>query len=168
MRELWRRKAIKRGVVLAVLALVLSGGLFALRTVPQVHADAFTGCHGRQLASAQTSASGYTLTVAVIAQFGDGGEFGTGYCGSMKTSATMSVPASGVGGTLTVTLVGDTTGSVSNTYQFPDASPSGGYTFTEYSPSSGPKCGVGTATFTSSTGLTLTATTSSACPNGKK
>src|SRR5215472_4746656 len=128
MRGLWRSKAIKRGVMLAILALVLSGGLFALRTVPKVHADAYTGCHGKQLASAQTSASGYTLTVAVIAQFGNGGEFGTGYCGSMKTSATMSVPASGVGGTLTVTLTGDTTGSVSNSYQFPNASPSGGYT----------------------------------------
>jgi hypothetical protein len=168
MRGLWRHRAIKRGVILAIVALLLSGGLFALRTLPQVHADAFTGCHGKQMASAQTSTSGYTLTVAVIDQFGNGGEFGTGYCGSMKTSATMSVPASGAGGTLTVTLVGDTTGSVSNSYQFPDASPSGGYTFTEYSPSAGPKCGVGTATFTSSTGLTLSATTSSACPGGKK
>jgi hypothetical protein len=168
MRGLWRRKAIKLGLVLAILALVLSGGLFAMRTLPQVHADAFTGCHGKQVASAQDSASGYTLTVAVIAQFGNGGEFGTGYCGSMKTSATMSVPASGVGGTLTVTLVGDTTGSVTNSYPFPNASPSGGYTFTEYSPSSGPKCGVGTATFTSSTVLTLSATTNSACPGGKK
>jgi hypothetical protein len=164
MRGLRRRKAIKRGVMLAILALVLSGGLFALRTLPQVHADAFTGCHGKQLATSQTSASGYTLTVAVVAQFGNGGEFGTGYCGSMKTSATMSVPAGSVGGTLTVTIVGDTTGSLSNSYNFPNASPSGGYTFTEYSPSAGPKCGVGTATFTSSTGLTLSATTNKACP----
>jgi hypothetical protein len=164
MPQLWRRKAIKRGVVLAIVALVLSGGLFALRTLPQVHADAFTGCHGKQLATAQTSSGGYTLTVAVIAQYGNGGEFGTGYCGSMKTSAIMSVPAGGAGGTLTVTLVGDTTGSVSNSYQFPNASPSGGYTFTEYSPSAGPKCGVGTATFISSTGLTLSATTNKACP----
>jgi hypothetical protein len=168
MRGLWRRTAIKWGVVLAIVALVLSGGLFALRTLPQVHADAFTGCHGVQLASAQTSASGYTLTVSVIAQFGNGGEFGTGYCGSMKTSATFSVPASGAGGTLTVTLVGDTTGSVSNSFQFPNASASGGYTFTENSPSAGSKCGVGTATFTSSTGLTLSATTNSGCATGKK
>jgi hypothetical protein len=168
MRGLWRRKAIKWGVVLVILTFVLSGGLFALRTLPQAHADAFTGCHGVQLASSQTSASGYILTVSVVAQFGDGGEFGTGYCGSMKTSATLSVPASGAGGTLTVTLVGDTTGSVSNSFQFPDASASGGYTFTEYSPSAGAKCGVGTATFTSSTALTLSATTNSACASGKK
>jgi len=168
MRGLWQRKAIKRGMVLAILALVLSGGLFALRTLPQAHADPFTGCHGVQLASSQTSASGYTLTVAVVAQFGNGGEFGTGYCGSMKTVATLSVPASGKGGTFTVTLTTDTTGSVSNSYQFPDASASGGYAFTEHSPSSGSKCGVGSATFTSSTGLTISATTNQGCANGKK
>jgi hypothetical protein len=127
------------------------------------HADAFTGCHGVQQATASTSASGYTLTVSTIAQYGDGGEFGKGYCGSIKTSATMTVPAHGIGGTLVVTLVGDTTGSKSNTYTFPDAGTSS-YTFTEYSPSAGPKCAYGTATFTITGGATLTATTHSACP----
>jgi hypothetical protein len=164
MRGLWQRKATKRGMMLTALALVLLGGFFTIRTLPQAHADAYTGCHGKQLATAQDSNSGYTLTVALVAQYGNGGEFGTGYCGSMKTSATLSVPASGAGGTLIVTLVGDTTGSLSNSYIFPDASASGGYTFTEYSPSAGPKCGVGTATFTASNGITLSATTKKACP----
>jgi hypothetical protein len=164
MRRLWQSRAVKWGTVVAVLALLVAGGVLATRAIPSAHADAFTGCHGKQLASAQSSASGYTLTVAVVAQYGNGGEFGTGYCGSMKTSATLSVPASGAGGTLTVTLVGDTTGSASNTYTFPNASSSGGYTFTEYSPSAGPKCGYGTATFSATSGLTLSATTKSVCP----
>jgi hypothetical protein len=149
------------GIFLAVSLVV--GGLFVVHAPLVAHADAFTGCYGKQLSSAQASANGYALSVAVIAQFGVGGEFGTGYCGSMKTSATLTVPANGAGGTLTVTLIGDTTGSVSNTYTFPNAGTSS-YTFTEYSPSAGPKCGTGTATFTSTAGLTLTATTNKVCP----
>jgi hypothetical protein len=164
MRTRGQTTAIKWGAALALLALLLAGGLLITRTVPSAQAAHITGCRGKQVASAQDTKNGYTLTVALIVQYGSGGEFGTGYCGSMKTSATLSVPASGAGGTLTVTLIGDTTGSTANTYTFPNASPSGGYSFTEYSPSAGPKCGTGTATFTSTAGLTLSATTTSACP----
>jgi hypothetical protein len=167
MRTLWG-KAVKWGAVLGLLAALVAGGLLFARAIPSANADAFTGCHGVQLASAQDNASGYSLTVAVAAQFGNGGEFGTAYCGSMRTVATLSVPAAGAGGTLTVTLVGDTTGSVSNTFTFPAASRTSGYTFTESSPSAGPKCAFGTATFTATTGLTLSAITTSVCPSTKK
>jgi hypothetical protein len=164
MRIFGRTRTMRWGALLAVVALLIGSGLVAFHMTSSAHAQAITGCSGKALATAQSTQSGYTLTVSLIAQFGTGGENGTGYCGSMKTSAIFSVPASGKGGPLTVSLVGSNTGTVSNTYSFPDASPSGGYTFTEYSPSAGPKCAYGTATFTSSTGLVLTATTSSACP----
>lgn len=164
MRALFQGKPIRRSLMLGILTLVITGAVFFVHSIPSAHADAHTDCRGKQVATAQSSANGYSLSVAVIAQFGTGGESGKGYCGSMKTSATMTVPAAGHGGVLAVTLVGDTTGTVTNSYNFPDASASGGYTFTEYSPSAGPKCGVGTATFTLSTGQTITATTSKACP----
>jgi hypothetical protein len=138
------------------------GGFFAFSAAPAAHAAAITGCRGKQLASAQTTANGYILTVSVVAQYGIGGDFGTGYCGSMNTSATFTVPAGGAGGPLTVTIIGSTSGPVSNTFNFPNAGTSS-YTFTENSPSIGDKCGTGTATFTSSSGLTLTATTNKAC-----
>jgi len=157
------RALIKWGVALALLAVLVVGSLFVRSTILTAHADAYTGCHGVQQATASTSANGYFLTVSTIAQYGNGGEWGKGYCGSMKTSATMTVPANGVGGTLVVTLVGDTTGSKSNTYTFPNAG-SSAYTFTDYSPSAGPKCAYGTASFTITGGVTLTATTKSACP----
>jgi len=163
LRKPWRRRAVTWGVGLALAVALAVGGFFAAGAIPSAHADAITGCRGKQLASAQSASGGYTLTVTVIAQFGIGGDFGTGYCGSMKTGATLTVPANGAGGTLVVTLVGSSTGSVSNTFSFPDAGTSS-YTFTEYSPSAGPKCGTGTATFTSTSGLTLTATTKSVCP----
>jgi hypothetical protein len=157
------RALAKWGVALALLAVLVVGSLFVRSTLRTAHADAFTGCHGVQQATASTSANGYILTVSTIAQYANGGDFGKGYCGSMKTSATMTVPANGVGGTLVVTLVGDTTGSASNTYTFPNAGTSS-YTFTEYSPSAGPKCAYGTASFAITGGATLTATTKSACP----
>jgi len=157
------RVAIMWTIAIGVTVALIGVGLFARFAIPAAHADAYTGCHGQQQATASTSANGYSLTVSTIAQYGNGGEFGKGYCGSMKTSATMTVPANGQGGTLVVTLVGDTTGSVSNTYTFPNAS-SSAYTFTEYSPSKGPKCAYGTATFTITGGGTLTATTKSTCP----
>jgi hypothetical protein len=158
-----RRALVKWGVALALLAVLVVGSLFVRSTILTAHADAYTGCHGVQQATASTSANGYILTVSTIAQYGNGGEWGKGYCGSIKTSATMTVPANGVGGTLVVTLVGDTTGSKSNTYTFPNAG-SSSYTFTEYSPSAGPKCAYGTASFTITGGATLTATTNSKCP----
>jgi hypothetical protein len=157
------RALVKWGVGLALLAVLVGGSLFLRSAMSTAHADAYTGCHGVQQATASTSANGYILTVSTIAQYGNGGEFGKGYCGSIKTSATMTVPGSGVGGTLVVTLVGDTTGSKSNTYTFPSAG-SSSYTFTEYSPSAGPKCAYGTASFTITGGAPLTATTKSACP----
>jgi hypothetical protein len=168
MRKLWRRKAVKWGAVLSLLAVLAAGGFLFSRAIPSANADAFTGCHGVQLATAQGNTSGYSLTASVVAQFGNGGEFGTAYCGSMKSVATLSVPAAGAGGTLTVTLVGDTTGSVSNTFTFPAASRTSGYSFAETSPAANPRCAVGTATFTSTTGLTISATTTSACPTSKK
>jgi len=157
------RALVKWGVALALLAVLVGGSLFVRSAMLTAHADAYTGCHGVQQATASTSANGYILTVSTIAQYGNGGEWGKGYCGSMKTSAAMTVPANGVGGTLVVTLVGDTTGSKSNTYTFPNAG-SSSYTFTEYSPSAGPKCAYGTASFTITGGATLTATTNSKCP----
>jgi hypothetical protein len=157
------RALVKWGVALVLLAVLVGGSLFVRSTILTAHADAYTGCHGVQQATASTSANGYIMTVSTIAQYGNGGEWGKGYCGSMKTSATMTVPANGVGGTLVVTLVGDTTGSKSNTYTFPNAG-SSSYAFTEYSPSAGPKCASGTASFTITGGATLTATTKSACP----
>lgn len=157
------RVAILWTIAIGVTVALIGVALFARFAIPAAHADAYTGCHGQQQATASTSANGYTLTVSTIAQYGNGGEFGKGYCGSMKTSATMTVPANGQGGNLVVTLVGDTTGPVSNTYTFPNAG-SSAYTFTEYSPSAGPKCAYGTATFTITGGGTLTATTKSTCP----
>jgi len=157
------RALVKWGVALALLAVLVVGSLFVRSTILTAHADAYTGCHGVQQATASTSANGYILTVSTVAQYGNGGEWGKGYCGSIKTSATMTVPANGAGGTLVVTLVGDTTGSKSNTYTFPNAG-SSSYTFTEYSPSAGPKCAYGTASFAITGGSTLTATTKSACP----
>jgi len=164
MQGLLQSKAIKRGTMLGILTLVVASAVFFLHAAPSAHADAHTDCIGKQLATAQDSANGYSLGVAVVAQFGRGGDAGTGYCGSMKTSATMTVPAGGLGGTLTVTLIGDTTGSVTNTYTFPNANAGSGYTFTEYSPSAGPKCGIGTATFTVSNGQVISATTKKVCP----
>src|SRR5215831_9349731 len=114
------RALVKWGAALALLAILVAGSLFLRSAMLTAHADAYTGCHGVQQATASTSANGYVLTVSVIAQYGNGGEFGKGYCGSLKTSATMTVPANGVGGTLVVTLVGDTSGSKSNSYTFPN------------------------------------------------
>jgi hypothetical protein len=145
-----------------VLALAV-GGLFAFRALPAAHADAFTGCHGVTLSSAQASASGYSLSVQLVAQYGNGGEFGTAYCGSMKTVATMTVPAGGAGGTFTVSLNEDTGTTLSNTYTFPNAGTSS-YSFTESSPAANPKCATGSATFSSTAGLVLTATTGKGCP----
>jgi hypothetical protein len=157
------RALVKWSAALALLAVLVGGSLFLRSAMSTAHADAFTGCHGVQQATASTSANGYSLTVTTFAQYGNGGEFGKGYCGSIKTSATMTVPANGIGGVLVVTLVGDTTGSKSNTYTFPNAG-SSSYTFTENSPSASPKCAYGTASFTITGGATLTATTKSACP----
>ncbi len=161
-RNLSRRRSLTLSAGVTLVIVLAISGFFTFRAAPAAHADAFTGCRGKQLASAQTSANGYILTVSVIAQYGIGGDFGTGYCGSMNTSATLTVPANGAGGSLAVTLIGDTSGSVTNTFAFPDAGTSS-YTFTENSPSLGDKCGTGTATFTSSSELTLTATTKKAC-----
>jgi hypothetical protein len=157
------RTAVTWTVAIGLTVVLVAVGLFTRFAMPAAHADAYTGCHGVQQATASSSANGYSLTVTTIAQYGNGGEFGKGYCGSMKTSATMTVPANGQGGALVVTLVGDTTGSRSNTYTFPNAG-SSAYTFTEYSPSAGPKCAYGAATFTITGGGTLTATTKSTCP----
>lgn len=157
------RAVVKWGAALALLVALVAGSLFIRSAIGTAHADAYTGCHGVQQATASTSANGYSLTVSTYAQYGNGGEFGKGYCGSIKTAATMTVPANGTGGTLVVTLVGDTTGSKSNTYTFPNAG-SSSYTFTEYSPSAGPKCAYGTASFAITGGQTLTATTKSTCP----
>lgn len=166
MRSLWQNR-IGRRLTLAAMALVvtLAFAFVATHVTPKASADAFTGCRGKVLQSATAGGGGYNLTVSLVAQFGVGGEFGTGYCGSMKTTATMSVPASGAGGGLTVTLVGSDGTSLSNSYTFPDASPSGGYSFTENSPSGGPKCAYSTATFTATTGQVFTATTKSSCPH---
>jgi hypothetical protein len=157
------RAIVKWGAALALLLALVGASLFVRSTMQTAHADAFTGCRGLLQATASTSANGYTLTVSTYAQYGIGGDFGKGYCGSIKTAATMTVPANGTGGTLVVTIDGDTTGSKSNTYTFPNAG-SSSYTFTEYSPSVGPKCAFGTASFTITGGATLTATTKSACP----
>jgi hypothetical protein len=163
MPELLQRNSVKWAAAFSLLALLVAGSVFFVGKTLVARADAYTGCHGVQEATASTSAGGYTLTVSTIAQFGNGGEFGKAYCGSMKAQVVMGVPAGGAGGVLTVTLVGDTTGSLSNSYTFPTAG-SSGYSFTEYSPSAGPKCAYSTASFAIAGGSTLTATTKSACP----
>lgn len=159
-----KRLATAAAALIVTLALVFA--FVATRAAPKASADAITGCRGNVLATATSSGSGYTLTVSVVAQFGIGGDFGKGYCGSMKTSATMTVPAAGVGGGLTVTLAGSDGTSLSNSFTFPNnTSASFSYTFTEYSPSGGPKCASGTATFAVTSGQTFTATTKSVCPH---
>jgi hypothetical protein len=162
MHQLLRRNSVKWVTAFSLLALLVAGSVFFVGKLRVARADAYTGCHGVQEATASTSAAGYTLTVTTIAQFGNGGEFGKGYCGSMKAQAIMSVPARGTGGVLTVTLAGDTTGSLSNSYNFPTAGTSR-YSFTEYSPSAGPKCAYSMASFAIAGGSTLTATTKSVC-----
>src|SRR6476646_691091 len=78
------RALVKWGVALVLLAVLVGGSLFVRATILTAHADAYTGCHGVQQATASTSANGYILTVSTIAQYGNGGEWGKGYCGSMK------------------------------------------------------------------------------------
>jgi hypothetical protein len=159
-RRLWRRARAKLIAAVAVVAVVVAGGLFVRGVAPVAHADFFDGCHAALQTSAKASQSGYTLTVGTYARFASA-EDGGGYCGTMIGSALISEPANGAGGTLTVTLVFDT-GSVSSSATTGGGGASGA-TFSATTVREATKCAHTAATFTSTSGVSLSATTKSAC-----
>ena len=152
-----RRGLSKWIAVLALAAIVVAGVLF-VRSAGVTHAAAIDGCHSVQEASAKASGSGYTLTVTTYARVGDGNV----YCGTMFASAQISEPANGAGGTLAATLVYDT-GSVTSSTVTTGGGASGA-TFSVGTPRESTSCAHASATFTSTSGVSLAASTKSSCP----
>ena len=161
MTRLWRSAMAKWVAALAVAAVLVAGGLFARGFAPLAHADFFDGCHAVLKTSANVSQNGYTLTAYTYARYASA-EDGGGYCGTMVGTALLSEPANGAGGTLTATLFFDT-GSVSSSTTTGGGGTSGAV-FSVSTPKEVTTCAFTTATFTSTSGLSLSVTTKSACP----
>ena len=157
VHRVWRRRVFKWTVALAAAAILVAGGLF-VRSASLTHAAAIDGCHSAQEATASASGSGYTLTVSTYARVGDGNV----YCGTMFATAQISEPANGTGGTLTVTLFDDA-GSVASSSVTSGGGASGA-TFFASTPRESTSCGQASATFTSTSGVSLSASTKSKCP----
>lgn len=157
IRRMSHRSAAKWVVASALAVILVAGGVFVRGTSP-AHAAAIDGCHSALVASAKASGSGYTLTVSTYARVGDGNV----YCGAMFASAQIAEPANGASGTLAVTLVYDT-GSVTSSTVTSGGGASGA-TFSTSTPRESTACGRATATFMSTSGVPLSASTKSSCP----
>jgi hypothetical protein len=157
MNRQWRGAVSKWIAALGVAAILVAGGLF-MRSPVLTHAAGFDGCHSIQEASAKASGSGYTLTVSTYARVGDGNV----YCGTMFAAAQISEPANGAGGTLAVTLFYDA-GSVTGSTATGGGGASGA-TFSASTPRESTSCAHASATFTSTAGVSLAASTKSSCP----
>jgi hypothetical protein len=155
--RLWHGAVSKWIAAVGLLAMLVAGTMF-LRSAVHTHADAIDGCHSIQEASAKASGQGYTLTVSTYARVGDGNV----YCGTMFATAQISEPANGAGGTLAVTLFYDT-GSVTGSTVTSGGGTSGA-TFSASTPREATSCGQASATFTSTSGVSLSASTRSSCP----
>lgn len=156
-RWMSQRSVAKWMVALALVAILVAGGVFVRGTSP-AHAAATDGCHSALVASAKASGSGYTLTVSTYARVGDGNV----YCGAMFASAQIAEPANGTGGTLAVTLVYDAGSVTSSTAT--SGGGANGATFSTSTPRESTACGQATATFMSTSGVSLSASTKSSCP----
>ena len=144
-------------VAVALTAILVAGGVF-VRSAGLTHAAAIDGCHSVQEASARASGGGYTLTVSTFARVGDGNV----YCGTMFASAQITEPTNGASGTLAVTLFTDA-GSVTSSTVTSGGGASGA-TFSVSTPRESTSCGKASATFTSPSGVSLSASTKSSCP----
>jgi hypothetical protein len=160
LRRLLHGAFVKWSIAVALAALLAVGGLAFTRLAPVAHGDAFDGCHAVLEATAKASGGGYTLTVNLYARFATP-DFGGGYCGTMLSLAQIAEPANGAGGTLTTTVFIDSGSVTSSTTT--GGGGSSGATFTVFTTKQVTKCGSASGAFTSTAGLSLSATTKQFC-----
>lgn len=159
MSSTWRSALTKWSVAVALVAVLVAGSLF-ISAAPVVQARFFDGCSFRSVASASSSGSGYTLTAILYAKF----DIETGaYCGSLGGAAQIAEPPNGAGGTLTATLFFDSNSVTSSTTT--GGGGASGATFSTFDPHEPGACGSVTAAFTSTSGVSLTASTTTVCPS---